>query len=89
MSDDVVNLAEARAVKTDDCREWTPLDLARAMLRDIESGKIKPSVMVVHYHEPQEDGGATPRFCAAGVTNESHCYILNVALYQLMMGCFR
>lgn len=46
MSDEPISLAEARAVKAADSKLWSPADALRALLRDIESGEIKPNELV-------------------------------------------
>jgi len=37
-----INLSEARANKENDARLWTPLDCLKAIVRDLESGELRP-----------------------------------------------
>lgn len=61
MSDNIVNLAEARAVAAEDSRLWTPLDCIRALLRDMESGEVDADAILVHWYQKTEDGGRVLR----------------------------
>ena len=42
MSDDIVSLNEARAVKAADNTLWSPLECLKAVVRDVEAGVCKP-----------------------------------------------
>lgn len=46
-----ISLAEARAVKNNDSRLWSPTDCLRKVLHDIEIGEIKPQRVMVIYEE--------------------------------------
>ena len=39
---DPVSFNEARATKEQDARLWTPLECIKAILRDLETGELKP-----------------------------------------------
>ena len=39
---DPINLREIRAEKGQDATLWTPLDCLKAVVRDLESGELKP-----------------------------------------------
>jgi len=55
---DPVSLNEARANRLSDNCLWTPEDCVTAFLRDIKSGEIKPTKVVLIYEEdlPAEGG---------------------------------
>lgn len=57
MSEDLVQINEQRALKANDNRLWSPLECAKALVRDIESGKINPQNLLVCYYEPRDNGG--------------------------------
>lgn len=83
MSDGPISLAEARALKANDSRLWTPIDCARAFLRDIESGAINPRDVAIWFNEPDGEG-STLRYYTANLTLEGHVYLLNHALRQTL-----
>ena len=47
MANEPVNLAEKRATRDGDCQKWTPVDVLKACLRDIENGKTSPDILYV------------------------------------------
>lgn len=60
MSDDPINLREVRALKEQNARLWTPLDCLKAVVRDLESGDLKPiDAIYVAMLRRSEDGNAT------------------------------
>lgn len=79
MSEEPISLAEARAVKADDCTLWTPLDCAKAFVRDLESGKINADAMLLHYYEKHEDGSRTLYNYSANLTRESAIAMIVIA----------
>lgn len=85
MSDDIINLNEARAVKASDNRLWSPVEMLQAVIRDIQSGEINPKRIVVHYFEQEEpDKGSIYNAYTCGVTYEEHIALLNIALEQII-----
>lgn len=84
---ELVSLAEQRAIRENDSTLWTPTDALRAMLRDIESGEIKPTQMAVHYFEDGPDGKrAKHHYCVVNLTRDEHIVLLNVALRRAIDG---
>ena len=69
---DPVSLATARADKSGDCRDWSVLDALRAAIRDIESGEIKPDIVIVAFREKHDERKWSnfPMYCAGGTTLE-------------------
>lgn len=70
---DPVSLSEARAVKADDARLWTPLECLKAIVRDLESGELKPvDAIYVAMLRRREDGQAAsfPFYTAGARTIE-------------------
>ena len=57
MTDSPVSLNEVRAEKEGDCRMWSVAECLRAVLRDIEEGKINPDAVYVAMRETGDDGG--------------------------------
>jgi hypothetical protein len=77
-------LAERRSEQAGDCRQWTPKDALLAALRDIESGKINPTMLVISYREPSEvDNEVYYRYYAAGVTAMEHAGLLAMHLARV------
>lgn len=55
---DVVSLNELKVKRSNDCRDWSPIDCLRAVLRDLESGKLKtPKILVITMSVPDEVEG--------------------------------
>jgi hypothetical protein len=50
-SDHPFSLAEIKAERDLDATTWTPRDVLLKMLRDIDSGKCNPDLLVVSYSE--------------------------------------
>ena len=69
---DTVSLADARAHKTGDCRDWSVLDVLKAVIRDIESGEIAPDMVMVAMREKDDERNWAnfPMYCAGGTTLE-------------------
>lgn len=84
MSEEPINLAERRAINADDSRLWTPVDAARALVRDLESGTKNPTQLVVHMWTPEDDGGRRHNYVAAGLTYETHIALLVMAQQRLI-----
>ena len=86
----VVDLSEARANKSGDCRDWTALDCLKAAVRDIESGDITmPDLIYVAMRRPHEDGD--PRHVAwssymAGGTMTELLGLLAKHMHDTMAG---
>jgi hypothetical protein len=86
---DVISLAEARAAKEEDSTLWTPLDMARALVRDIESGEINPDQISVQYLYENPEGDRAHGFYAAGLNYLEHVGLLNIALAGVMKSWIR
>lgn len=80
MTAEIKSLSSARAAKTNDCFDWTPLDALKDLVKGIEDGKINPSNLVVHYFEADKDGGRRHHYQAAGLTFPDHIALLHVAM---------
>lgn len=73
MADDAISLNEARALKANDARKWTPLECLKALVRDLESGECQPvDVVYVAMVRRGETGQAMafPFYTAGGTTLE-------------------
>lgn len=57
-----VSLAEVRAERSQRASDWTPRDVLVALLRDIDSGKVKADRLVVAYAEALEGGSTKTHF---------------------------
>ena len=79
---DIISFNEHKAVKENDSRLWTPEDMLKAALRDLQAGTIKAESMCIHYYELNQDGGRTHRYYVSGLTFESHIALLNIALHS-------
>lgn len=77
---DPVSLNERRAAKEKDCKLWEPIDCARALLRDIESGAVKPDKMFISYLEKLPEGGFEHGYYACNLGHEETIALLHVSL---------
>lgn len=83
MADHPINFAEQRALANEDNSLWSPRDCIAAVLRDIDSGKIAPTAVMIHYYEPDGDGQAH-NFYLSNLNFPEHIAMLNVALWDTM-----
>ena len=85
MTDKIESLATKRAVKSGDCRDWTPLEALKQLIIDIESGKSTPDMLVVCMREirgtDEEKRVFYPRV-SAGVTQIECLGLLSQHLYE-------
>jgi len=69
MTDDFANhpvsITEAKADREHDCTLWTPRDALISLLRDIDSGAVKPDALVCVYRFEDDDGAMCSRFVNA------------------------
>lgn len=63
-SDYPLSLNELRSRRSGNAADWTPRDALIQMLRDIDSGVIRPDALVVSFREKLEQGFRT-NFSAA------------------------
>lgn len=75
---DVESLAIKRADREGNCKNVPPVDILRMALADVESGRVKPSRIVIHFSEPEGPNDSNG-FYAAGVTYLEHLGMLEVA----------
>lgn len=61
-SDEPVTIGELRAMKTGNPTDITPREVLIAMLREIDSGKVKPEKLIIIYRESTEHGWDTSYF---------------------------
>lgn len=47
---------------------WDPLTLLKALVADVESGKVVPDHLLVGFTETQPDGSKVPRTWSSGIT---------------------
>lgn len=47
--DTPISLGEHRAYRNDDCMAWTPREVLLSLLRDIDSGKLSPTGLIVAF----------------------------------------
>lgn len=70
---DLINLNEARALKSSDATLWTPEECLRAILRDLESGELKPvdAIYVAMVRKDKKgQAEAFPFYTAGAITLE-------------------
>lgn len=84
MSGDIVILGERRADNLGNSHGWTPEECVATALADIRAGRIKPTRLIIHYIDKQEDGSEAPRYFAAKVTHAEHIAMLQVANLKCM-----
>lgn len=76
----VVSLAE----RMDDSTMWTASDALRDALAEIESGKINPKGLAIHFYEETADGSLVAHWCAADLTYEKHLALLEIAKHRVI-----
>ena len=59
-----LTIGELRTQKTPDCKLWSPRDLLVSLLRDIDSGNVTVTDLVVCYARDENHG----RYIRAGIT---------------------
>jgi hypothetical protein len=85
--ENTVSLNEARAIRADDNKLWTPEDCIAAVLRDIRNGEIKPSRIIVVYEEDfPNDGGGRISAYRANMTRHEEVAVLSMKLHFSMHG---
>lgn len=77
--DEPITLNEMRALKVEDNRLWTPLECAKAFVRDIESSKINADAVVISYYDKHKDGSRTLYEYTANLDHEQMIALLVVA----------
>lgn len=65
-ADAPISLNEVRAERERDGKLWAPRDALVNLLRDIDTGQVNPTDMVVAYRVDTENGGHATRFVCAG-----------------------
>lgn len=75
----ITNLNTARAIKSNDARNLTPLELLRYLATEMEAGRLKATKLCCHWTEGEEEqfrrGAAY-----AGIDRMQAIALLNVAL---------
>lgn len=84
-ADAPVSLAAKRAEQRQDGRLWTPRDALIDMLRDIDTGKINPSVMVIAAKTVNPDGSYKLHTVNAGGSNRHELIGLTADVQRSML----
>lgn len=79
MAGKITSLGHRRMLKTNDARNWSPVEMLRKAIELIESGEIKPQQMVVHFSEGNVDDGVSFGYFVAGCAPPDHLVILDIA----------
>jgi len=66
---EIESLAKARAGKSGDCRDWSPLDALKETIREIETGERNPDMIYICAREKTKDMSAVYNWRAAGMTH--------------------
>lgn len=81
--EDVIQLGQVRAERSDDARDWSPRDALVSTLAAIDNGTISPDRLIVVFAQP--DGGLMKmNFRAATPDRHSTMGLLLDALGDLM-----
>lgn len=70
-------IGEVRAGKTENAKDWSPRDVLVRMLRQIDSGQIKPEQLMVLYVLP-EDGESCIRPIGYQMSTPDPTYMIGV-----------
>lgn len=85
MTDEILNFREARALKANDSKLWTPLDCLKALVRDLESGEMKPvdALYVAMVRKNNDEQAQSFPFYAAGTTTLEYRAILTQHIHEM------
>lgn len=83
--DDPVNLREFRANKEQDAKLWTPLDCLKAVVRDLESGEMKPvdAIYIAMVRKDESGQAQSFPFATAGTTTIELRGVLSQHLHEI------
>lgn len=83
-TDNVVSLNEKKALKEGNASLWTPLDAAKAFIRDCESGEIEPTSVAIVYWNNKDNCEQYAYYVASPNTADT-LYLLSVAQQDLLL----
>ena len=82
-----INLNAKRAIAKGDSTLWSPLEMLKDLISEIEKGNINPDKMVCHFLEKEDkDLERKYGFCVAGVDYPNHIALLTIALQNVTNG---
>lgn len=80
----VVDLAEERASRSDDARDWTPLMALKALVREIEDGGAAPDMLYVAMRQQHSHDEASYDCVCAGGDDVQLVGLLTTHVHQLL-----
>ena len=87
MTNKIESLSTKRAVKSGDCRDWTPLEALKQLITNIEGGELNPDMICICMRQIRKIDGEErerahyPRIMA-GVTQIECIGLLSQHLYE-------
>lgn len=80
------SVAERKAAKTENAKDWTPRDALITLLREIDNGEVNVDALVIAFREKDEKRNRT-RFLAASPDSHTTYGLLETAkLHIWSMG---
>lgn len=70
--------------KVENSALWSPIDCVRDFLSELESGKIDPDCIAIHYNQKLPDGGLKPCNFTSNLTYGAHITLLTIALRKIV-----
>lgn len=81
-----ISIAESKALSKRDARHWTPREALISVLRDIDSGKVSPTLMVIHWKTGKEDNSYTTGYAVAGGIKHEILGVMAEAVHEIIAG---
>ena len=61
---------------------WSPLQLLKEFVSDVEAGNLRPVKLVLHFFEETPDGGLQPRSWQAGCTRTEEIALMELEMHR-------
>lgn len=78
------SIAEIRAHRSQDAKDWKPRDVLISVLRDIDSGEIAPDALVVVHRTVTKPGTTDSAYEAASPDLQTSLGLLAQAQHQML-----
>lgn len=83
-ADDGYEFRKKLADVKQDASKWTARDALQDLIDDIDSGKMLPDKLVIHYVEKLENGGYKHHWSVAGANIWEHLGLLDLAKDRML-----
>lgn len=83
-SDAPVSIGEIRSERERDAAKWTPRDALVSLLREIDSGEVKSTAVVVLMRVEYDDGSTAVRYVVATPSGDTTLALIEKAKHQII-----